>query len=194
MTFAFGDFFSYKASDAYRCMIIARNAANGNSQLNDPFPALHATSATFLAQTMVGHYIPRSWTGVGGSIGFGKHIDHGKTGGFGTSGSLTGTTNVVNSTGQSIGFNNNPGAFSYPNGPDGGLYLSPIWIHHSGSVRGYLKGIWAPCHDRPMNHNDTYSGTGNLAGKSFVAQSILSQNNGSVVQGQVHIETSNTWS
>jgi hypothetical protein len=102
---------------------------------------------------------------------------------------------LPNSGGIALGYNSaGPNNFSYPNGPDGGLYLSPIWIHHSGSIRGYLKGLWAPCHDRPLNHNDTFSGTGNMAGKSFLVQDIPAWVQNVSQVGQVHIETSNTWS
>jgi hypothetical protein len=201
MPFVFGDIFSYKASDAYRCVIIARNAANGGSSTFEVFGALMAASTTFMSLPMQGHYMPRSWTAVGGSIAVGKHIDHGKMGSFGIAGGIGGSGlstsvaywNNTNGVGVSIGFNNGQASFPYPNGPDGGLYLSPIWIHHNGSVRGYLKGLWAPCHDRPLNHNDTFSGTGNMSGKSFVVQSVPTVNAGAAVVGQVHIETSNTW-
>lgn len=195
MPFMFGDFFSYKASDPYRCMIIARNITNSNSFNNEGFSALHSNSASsFLTQTMIGHYIARSWTGLGSSVGFGKHVDHGKLGQFGANASLSGTNTLSgNTTFPMIGSNPaNPGAFPFPNAVDGGMLLSPIWLHHNGAVRGYLKGLWAPLHDRPLNHNDTYSGTGNMSGKSFLSQSILC-GRGSAIDGQVHIETSNTW-
>ena len=65
------------------------------------------------------------------------------------------------------------------------------------SVRGYLKGLWSPVQSTPLNHNDTYSGTGNLTGKSFLSQSIMIGSNSAWQNsfiGQVHIETSSTWS
>ncbi len=203
--FMFGDIFSYKSSDAYRCMIIGRNIANSAALMNEGFAQLHSTNVNFLTLTMIGHYMARSWTTAGGAIPFGKHIDHGKMGCFGSNLSLTGTSILteigVGSFVCQIGANSiGPAVLAYPNGPDGGLYLSPIWVHHSGSVRGYLKGLWAPLHDRPLNHDDTYSGTGNLSGKSFVVQSIVSSipngigNVNTALAGQVHIETSSTWS
>jgi hypothetical protein len=200
--FVFGDIFSYKSSDAYRCIIIGRNASNTASPNNEGLSALLSTGTGstspygLLAATIAGHYMDRTWTGVGGSVIVGKHADQLKLGcgqgaaGTGTSGSS------ANSTGASfsLGRINSPSFFPYPNGPDGGLYLSPIWIHHSSSVRGYLKGLWCPLHDRPLNHNDTYSGTGNLNGKSFVVQAITATVNSATDVAQVHIETSSTWS
>ena len=199
----FGDIFSYKTSDPYRCAIIGRNAefaawSAASSPGADGFSSLHLASANFLSQRMIGHYLCASFTGVGGSIGFGKHIDHAKTGTFGNNGDLTGSATVATAAaGSGIGANFNNQAFPYPNAVDGGLYLSPIWVHHNGSVRGYLKGLWAPLQDRPLNHNDTYNGSGNMSGKTLLTQSILlpyvlSNANSNV--GQVHIETSNTWS
>lgn len=199
--FIFGDFFSYKISDPYRCCIIGRNIENSAAIGNEPFSALLVSATNnFLSSTLIGHFIARHWTGVGGSKQVGKHVDHGKAGMFGSSASSTGVGTIApGNTGTfalgvcKFGFNLIP----YPNGPDGGLYLSPIWLHHDNAVRGYLKGLWCPLHDRPINHNDTYSGSGNLSGKSFIAQAIpaagMTGNNSTDV-GQVHIETSTTWS
>jgi hypothetical protein len=196
--FLFGDIFSYKTNDVNRCIMIGRNIENSNSTTQDPLSALFAASTSFLAQTMFGHYMAGNYTGVGGSIIVGKHIDHAKMGQFGANVSTSGTTGISGNSNVAIGAANSSatGSFPYPNGPDGGLYLSPIWVHHNGWVRGYLKGLWAPCHDRPLNHNDTFSGTNNMSGKSFVVQSIPAPllSGPILFAGQVHIETSSTWS
>ena len=197
MTFAFGDIFSYKSSDAYRCIIIGRNAGNSASSGNEAFGGLLAPGATGSA-SIIGHFMPRSWTALGTSITVGKSIDYYMTGttsyNCGTTGN-SGTSNFAN--GACVGAYGAGTSIPYPNGPDGGLYLSPLWINHSSARRGYLKGAWCPVQDRPLNHNDTYSGTGNLAGKSFLVQWIyVTAVNGMVPAsiGQVHIETSSTWS
>ena len=120
-------------------------------------------------------------TGVG-------NFNGGTTGTSGSSG--------LSSSGGALG-GYGSAAMPYPNGPDGGLYLSPIWINHSSARRGYLKGLWCPVQDRPLNHNDTYSGTGNLSGKSFLVQNIYTSITTGITpanSGQVHIETSSTWS
>ena len=182
-SFSFGDIFSYKSSDAYRCHINGRAQANNSNTTNDVWgTVVNPSSGTSLATQQAGHYMPRTWTAVGGSIQVGKHSDAFKLG--------VGTNNSSYGYGAAVTY------LPYPNGPDGGLYLAPVWIHHTNAVRGYFKGLWCPCHYLPLNHNDTYSGTGNLAGKSFVVQNIISSSPGSnlVVGGQVHIETSSTWS
>src|ERR1035437_283857 len=194
--FMFGDIFSYKGSDAYRCMIIARNGANITSLwgANDWFAALLSANITFLSNLLPGHFMARSWNGLGSSIQVGKHTDQIKMGagqGSGMSGLGAAQGNTGNNTFITMGLGRNTSpTFPYPNGPDGGLYVAPIWVHHNGIVRGYLKGLWAPLHDRPLNHNDTYSGTGNMSGKSFLVQSILAWigSNGGDDIGQVHIE------
>jgi hypothetical protein len=178
--FFFGDIFSYKSSDAYRCMIIGRTTANSSAATIEWVPALATGTTTGLATAVSGHYMDRSWTGVGGSLAVGKHSDLFKTG-------------WGNTTGVFMGLNQNAAYFPYPNGPDGGLYLAPAWVHHSSAVRGYMKGCWNPLHTTPLNHNDTYSGTGNLAGKSFVVQNVQYANAAGNL-AQIHIETSSTWS
>src|SRR5262249_46399380 len=81
--FVFGDFFSYKPSDPYRCIIIGRNQENTNASTPEALSALFQLTASLLGQVMIGHYIARHWTGVGGSTRCGHQIDHTKIGGVG---------------------------------------------------------------------------------------------------------------
>lgn len=199
--FCFGDIISYKASDAYRCIIIGRNAANSALTTADEFGALLSPNATFSA-TISGHFIARHFNAAVGSVPVGKHYD--LTGSGIVSGFATNSGNVGSSgtSGTSLAVGTNAFGFgqallglNYPNGPDGGLILASVCIHHGGSIRGYLPGCWSTRHDRPMNHNDTYSGTGNMSGKTFICQWIHAAS-GLIVPnniGQVHIETSSTW-
>jgi hypothetical protein len=194
----FGDIFAAKTSDPYRCAILGRNFENTNAPNADPMAILLTPSIAWFSSTIAGHYMAAHWTGVGGSIAVGKHVDQTKQCALigqattGTSGATLGATLATNGSG--IGRNNFSG-LPYPNGPDGGLYLSPVWLHHTNCIRGYFKGLWAPLHDRPFNHNDTISGSGNLAGKSFLVQNImLYAPGGGFDNGQILIETSNTWS
>lgn len=208
--FVFGDFASFKASDQYAVCIIGRSAENSASANVDPLHgigmgnSLGVGAGYTLASVMLGHYVARSWTGVGGSVQVGKVIDIWKMGmtntNAGGSGYSTGqwagagTTTWFTNAGIGMGRNTSPAFFAYPNGPDGALWLSPIWLNHSNSVRGYLKGLWAPLHDRPLNHNDTFTITGgNLNGKSMVAQNIVALIVNANDAGQVMGETSDTW-
>ncbi|KAJ3472683.1 hypothetical protein NLI96_g13288 [Meripilus lineatus] len=185
MCFAFGDFFSLKASDTYGTMIIGRNVENANYVWQETFGALMFSQGIMGTNTTPAHYIDRHWTGVGGAIGFNKcssYFAHGSQ-------------------------NNNPvvmgsqySLLPYPNGPDGGLELAPVYIVHGGFLRGYLKGIWCPCHNQPLSEGDTVTGTGNMSGKTFLALNhystvtIAGNSMAGTGQGQVLIETSNTWS
>jgi hypothetical protein len=201
--FVFGDIFSYKTNDAYRCIIIGRNGENTGSAANEGLSTLANGYPFPLTYPIIGHYMAASWTGIGNGIPVGKHIDmvkmgcvtgvavYGLTGGTALSGVGAGTCALGRIMSNSIAL-----GVLFPNAPDGGMYVSPIWVHHSGYLRGYLKGLWAPCHHLPLNHNDTYSGTGNLAGKSFLSQVINTSDAGGTtpVPGQVHLETSSTWS
>lgn len=190
-TFAFGDFFSYKSSDANRCMIIGRNLENTANDSQDTLSLLLNTNTSTMSATIAGHFVAASQTGVGGSLAVGKHTDQMKMGGFsGSAGTGTSGTTAA-SNGLGVGSNpNQPNQFAYPNSSDGGLWVSKIWLHHNNSVRGYLKGLWGPLHHAPLGHGDTYSGAGDMAGKTFLCQSIMATS----AVAQVHVETSNTWS
>lgn len=179
LCFSFGDFFSYKSGDSYNTAIMGRLAENTSSDQYETLAMIWcqaATTSTFGG----GQYVDRMWTGVGGSLGFSKFS----------------SVLCMNPSQGQWGPTGNSGAqCTYPNGPDGALELAPIWIAHNGSVRGYLKGLWAPCHSQPCGHGDTFSGTGNMVGKTFLALNVRSIQYGSVSStGQIIVETSNTWS
>lgn len=192
--FAFGDIFSYKASDAYRCIIIGRNQVNVSNADRDAFGAVLDYN-TGLSATLAGFYMARHFNGVVGSLAVGRHFNYFPTGivnGNATAGT-TGTGAL--DSGNRAGLGQCVRAPNFPNGPDGGLILSPLMIHHNGNVRGYLPGAWTPMQDRPASHNDTYSGTGNMSGKTFLCQWIHASSSAPLPAniGQVHIETSSTW-
>ncbi|MBF0427065.1 MAG: hypothetical protein HQL66_14725 [Magnetococcales bacterium] len=168
-SFFFGDIFSLKTGgDDYCCGIIGRAVENNNSAAFDHFGWV----SNYVPYTLNGHYLARTYTGLGTSIAIGKVIDSGKTG------YSTGNNNFIAGA---------VGALTGPNPVDGGLYLSPLWINEPYVLRGRLLGVWAPCHVRPFNHQDTFAGAGDMSGKSFL---VLNTWNG----GQLILETSDTWS
>lgn len=196
----FGDFFTYGSSDTSNCAIIGRqiensNAAQNNSTIYEGFPQLALPNTGLLSNTLNGHYVAANFTNVGGSLACGKHTDQTKMGwNAGNNGMQLGYLGSWTTGGSNTVWINQ---FSYPNGPDAGLYMAPVWLHHQGNVRGYLKGLWGPLQHMPLNHGDTFSGTGNLTGKSFLVQALVAPTNASVntagSASQVFIETSNTW-
>lgn len=208
--FCFGDFKSYRASDQYAVMIIGRNIENSAAFVNDPLHGIGVSGSNAnlynMSSLMFGHFVARSFTGAGGSKQVGKFINQGplgimNTGTFGVTwcagswASNISTTWSATNAGISLG-RSLIGSFPYPNPADGSLWLSPIWIHHDGGIRGYFAGLWAPLHDRPLSSQDTYTAaSGNLSGKSFIAMNIPAATalSNTADVAQVHIETSDTW-
>jgi hypothetical protein len=151
-------------------------------------------------QTCNSHYLARSFTGMGGSVQFGKTSDlaaHSWNSSCANWGGYIGYPGYPYN-----GSNNSGGSYlgnPYPNPADMGLIMCPVFVHHNLTRRGFMRGLWAPGHYQPMNHLDTYSGTGSMAGKSFIAincpiiSSWQNANNSSYGTSQVHVEFSDTW-
>lgn len=201
----FGDFTTYSQTDLSNCTMIGRITVNsgamiptnvyGQGSLFDAFGHLGNCGNGSLGTTFVGHVVAGSQTNLGGGFLVGKHTDSHKMGV--TSNGQMGL-NGVWTTGTTTTANWYPSTFYYPNSPDGGLYTAPVWMHHTGTVRGYYRGLWCPLQTMPLNHLDTYSGTGNLSGRSFIAINLVGLNNQfnggpSYWPCQVHMEYSDTW-
>lgn len=213
----FGDFFSYASGDTNNCLIIGRtkenvaNAVNTTISANilwgsqvagncaENFMQLCGGSNTIFSDVLYGHYVCSNFNGVGGSLPVGKHSDTLKMGYPNLT--TTGTAPQMGYCGAGPGAGTTltvwPNAFNYPNPADGGLYVAPIWVHHNGGIRGYLKGLWNPLQHVPLQHRDTYSGSNNMSGKSLIAMNILGAAISTAANDatcQVHVEYSNTWS
>lgn len=171
----------YGPSDVW-CMEIS--GANNNSAPQAGNTSICGTS-TIRDTSATGKYCSRTYGGGGGAVGMNTLIVP----------SVWGSSNVFGSTG------NPTTALTYPNGPDNGLYMMPhIAVEQNalGTLRGTVRGMWAPMHSAPLAHGDTFSGTGTLAGRTFLALRANSQTSGitstsSSTTGQVFIETSDTW-
>lgn len=183
MSFMFGDFFSNKPGDTFNTIIIGRSTENnGTNGGAETFPVItNSWVGSMLSTVLGGHFVTRNINGVAGSVACGKF-----------SGVLCGANS---NGGHEAEIGGNYSILPYPNAADNAMELSPVWICHGSLVRGYLKGLWAPGHRQPCGHGDTFSGTGNMAGRSFQAINMTTGfgywgNSG----GQAMIETSNTWS
>jgi hypothetical protein len=196
-----------RATNTLSC-IIGRTAENSGSSVNDPLHAMNhegnGGTISVLNSSMFGHYIARSWTGLGGSVRFGKPIDISRVVSWesnvvrGSWGGETLTT-AQNVNGALVAMGRNASSFVWPspNGCDGSIALAPVYMCHNWSMRGYLPGLWQPMHDRPCGHNDVLTLTGgNLNGKTLLAQNIQAYISflANTENGQCLIETSNTWS
>lgn len=166
--FSFGNYFRLDAAFAMGNLLIGRVTADVLTSIDNL--ALLSSVGTAVA----GHLAPRSWqpgAPIGSVMGLSKHGD-------GVKGSASGLSGVI----------------SYPNGPSAGIVLSQVWLTEPyttvGHVLGRMRGFWQICHPMgaAINDGDTFSGTGALAGKTFL---VLKPD----VLGTSYfcLETSNTW-
>lgn len=136
----FGDFETYKSSDAYGTVIIGEASS---PTTNSVFQALSTSSTS----TTSGHYIARPYTQIGSSLACGKF-----------------SNSILGGSGLGV-----PG-MTYPAPIDGGLHQAPVWLSEAtlgAGARGLLPGIWNPLHSKPLSHGDTFAGTGVLSGRTF---------------------------
>jgi hypothetical protein len=158
--FSFGDFTSFTTGDVYGSSISALESANNFTHSWNHIPPVSGT--------VFGLFGPRAHTQVGSSINLCRYSDA-----------------VLSQFQNSFG----RGGLPYPHPGDNGLYLAPVFVGQNTPapfmVRGRIPGLWNPCHLKPLEHLDTFSGTGSMAGRTFIAL------NGG--DGQVFLETSDTW-
>jgi len=74
---------------------------------------------------------------------------------------------------QGRGLTNFAGALSLPHAPDGGLYVSPVYLIEgssgSGVQRGIMRGVYQPLHTvTSWNDGDQIPGSGTFAGHTFL--------------------------
>jgi hypothetical protein len=168
-TFMFGEIYSFVNSDSYRTAICGRAAENSGTLNNERLGTYQATIGTAGS----GFFVARGHTGLSTSVLMGRHTDQAKS--------------TVD------GF---IGGVPYPNPADGGLVLGRIWLHDLVTspiqgIRGRIRGLWVPFHAAASyNDGDTFSGTGELAGKTFELVKTFGSAGG--VSGVAVIETSNT--
>ena len=162
--FFFGDIISFRPGDTYCCQIMGSDSASNATERFGLAAALNAVIA--------GSFIERDAAQAAGAVNNGKHFDY-----FGASSSPTmGSTACV----------------AYPDPITGGINLSRIHVSNGATVkgiRGRLPGVFAPLNALPGNNGDTFSGVGDLAGRTFILLDCGSGN----TRGRVALETSDTW-
>lgn len=159
----FGDITARASGDQYSTVLIAASGGNSGAESNP------ASIATALNSALAGHYLARSYTGVGGSLQCQKQGDN----------SLAPTSYL------------GMAGYAYPNPIDGALLMGPIIISEPNvGIRGALPGLWNPLHNSPLSTYDTVTGSNELAGRKFIS---VSCRNGSSTGGQMLLEISNTW-
>lgn len=163
MGFSFGEFRSLVPGDNYNTILLAENGANSSGSGYTGIQGINTGSSNQ-------HY-PRPHGQVGTSVESGKSV-WGPNSGV----ALGGSNQLV-----------------YPS-PGGLLYLCPVALNEgsTGLIRGTLPGIWSPQYSPGLigaAELDTVSGTGNLAGRTFIYVKVGSTAN---ISG-VMVETSDTW-
>jgi hypothetical protein len=156
-----GDITSYKSGDAYHTAFIAATAAAsaaGNG--------VGSSNVGSMVSALAGNYIARSYAQSGTSVTAGKH---------------------GNTTAMKVDASFGGAGETYPSPVTGGLLYTPIYVTEAAAVvtRGKLPGVLAPLHLTPLTHADTFTGTGDYAGKTFL---VLNCYTGA----QVFLEISNT--
>lgn len=161
----FGKITSYKTGDGYDTALICNNGAAATG-------AMFGRVETSFNTVSQGHYLMRSYTQIGGAVAACKYSNPASAQG--------GTTVGAASLGA-----------AYPDPVTGGMLLSPLFLSEPSALvtRGVLPGAWAPLHPLPGAPGDTFSGSGALAGKTFI---LLDCANGSS-RGRVALEISDTW-
>lgn len=182
--FMFGDFTSYVAGDTYNTLLFAGTTTSAAVTSTNNHWML--VNLSFAQNAMVGCYLARANTGLGGSVAGSKHSNGGMFGITGNSLSIPyapgGTLQPTNGTTVAT-----PPA--YPMAADSSLYMERFWILESGTFRGEMPGLWCPMHSAPLAHLDTFSGAGSLASKSFEALRCNVTSSGA----EFFVETSSTW-
>jgi hypothetical protein len=100
---------------------------------------------------------------------------------------LSGTTAPYGASGQ----------LAWPNATDGKGYMSRLLLLESNSLRAILPGFWVPLHNwydaSGVQRFTTFTGSGNLAGRSFIIIKGPAGMPGAFSRYAVAFETSDTW-
>lgn len=160
----YGDIRTAIPNDAYAVFIFGANSATTTSYSN----LINGTQLTgFAMQATNGHYLARAASGVGSPIPAGKRgANFANNAEFGMSG------------------------WSYPNPADGSITMSQVMVlSNADGVRGYVPGLWTIEHNVSAvfaERGDTFSGSGDLAGRTFAAMRVTGTGASS---GRMAIET-----
>lgn len=174
--FHFGDPKSEMTADPYGCLIIGDNGNTGTSSpdANASFHLINTSNTVAYNFSHAGHHFARAYTQTGGSVAAGK---------FGPSSPLQGQ----NSTSATMGC---VGGVPYPSPVNNGLYIAPIFVADTMGLRAQLKGLWCPCHARPLGHATFLSAQYSPIGRRLYA---IATPYSSTTPGEAHIDIDGPW-
>lgn len=182
LLFGFGHLPSYKASDGFNTFVAGANISNYTtaSGVSTGYSGLQIASA-WGATAPVGSvplYLARSYAQTGSSVAASVH--DGKV----ASGSPIGAASA---------------GIVYPNGPDSGLWVSPVFVSDfAGSVhnaRGRLPGMYGHLHSTiPQSNGDFVTGVVGLSGITLLATShSINTSSNVVTSGMFHVDITGPW-
>ena len=169
----FGEFYSFKTNDPGRCIIGVRTAENTIAAINDPDRLVSLGNVVAGGATSI-FIMARDHTGLPGAVPC----------------SLMGRADTsTSSSSVAIAMSGN---LSYTNQPDHKGYLAPLRIHNGSltntNIRGRVRGLWNWQHlITTVSDGETFTGSGNLAGKTFM---VIKQTPNA---GVWVVEISDTW-
>lgn len=160
----FGDYTSFVSGDAYNTLLVC----NTTSLVGGGY--FGGVLATYSSSNIGGKFVARQISQAAGGYAADFMMD--TRGG----GSVIGSGAAAN---------------GYPDAATGDMLLGSILIveKSTNSAHGVLPGAWAPLHNLPGSPGDTFSGNGQLNGKTFILWDAANSN----TRGRVAIETSDTW-
>lgn len=151
----FGDIYSNVSGDAYKSFIMGRSVGLATA-LSSHEGGQHIGA---VSTGSAGHWICRNYTGLGASTRMAKIGD----------GSMQNSVAAINMA----------GVLSFPNGADGGAYISPLRVLDGSTpgttiagqfnMRGRMRGLWhLPYAVGSFADQDVLPGIGEYAGRSFL--------------------------
>lgn len=154
LAITFGEFYSLlTTTDNFRSIVVGRATVNSALTTIDPLPSMQTVASS--SGTGSGHYLARTYTGLGTSLTFAKWGDAARSMGATTLASATSTLPV-------------------PEPVTGGIHVAPVHINDGtgsgvGQVRGRVRGFFQLCHSQAgFTDQDTITGSGAYTGHTFL--------------------------
>lgn len=169
----FGDFESLRSGDPYSCALIANGSDAASSS------GVLASAVEYLSAAQGDRaFMPRSFTGLGGSVNGGQGLEAYASGTYGAAGALA-----------------SPAVPNYPNGPNNALVLSrKVLIEPGVALRGRLRGVHLPvqqCHDA-FSWLGKENGQDGLLGRKLLAIKCGGPA-GTTSQGLIFVDITGPW-
>jgi hypothetical protein len=163
----FGWLPSYKAGDLYNSLIGGSPTFNSAIGIS----AINCVTANALTTANNSIYVARSSSQTGGAI------------------SCNGFTLSGNGTNYTPGGSATP--LGYPNGPDGALWVAPLWITDglTSAIRGRVAGTFVPLHNVPLGLYDPSTNMAGLPGVTGLALPAASTNSA----GEIIVDITGPW-